>query len=219
MQGRSRIRIRALKRESYNKTAVWVGSKVTKPGAHIQKKAPLYMIWKTHVVGVAIVQTCGKWAITEIHARNGWGVQPGIPHELHQAAWWRCSNRQCSTCGIYVSDKPEHGGAERCHGARHTTVKFSGQCCSCRFNVGALNSVENCVTKRHSCRACKAWQRYCRGEYMTTTNVESTNSDQLGMETVRMWCSEKWNLYTAPMCVQQWWSTPMHRSKAQVSLG
>lgn len=60
MQGRSRIRIRALKRESYNKTAVWVGSKVTKPGAHIQKKAPLYMIWKTHVVGVAIVQTCGK---------------------------------------------------------------------------------------------------------------------------------------------------------------
>jgi hypothetical protein len=44
MQGRSRVRTRALKREPYNKPAVWVGSKVTKPGAPIQKKAPLHML-------------------------------------------------------------------------------------------------------------------------------------------------------------------------------
>jgi hypothetical protein len=61
MQGRSRVRIRALKREPYNKPTVWVGSKVTNPGAPIQKKAPLrHMLWKTEVVGDAIVQTCGK---------------------------------------------------------------------------------------------------------------------------------------------------------------
>ena len=81
-----------------------------------------------------------------------------------------------------MSDKLEHGGTERCRGARHTTAKFSGQCCSCRFGAGALNSVENCVTKTHSCRACKAWQRYCRGEQMTITNVEPINSDWLAME-------------------------------------
>ena len=60
MQRRSRVRILVLKREPYNKPAVWVGSKVTKPGAPIQKKAPLHILWKTHVVGDAIVQTCGK---------------------------------------------------------------------------------------------------------------------------------------------------------------
>jgi hypothetical protein len=60
MQRRSRVRILALKREPYNKPAVWVGSKVTKPDAPIQKKAPLHMLWKTHVVGDVIVQTCGK---------------------------------------------------------------------------------------------------------------------------------------------------------------
>jgi hypothetical protein len=60
MQGRSKIRIRALKREPYNKATVWVGSKVTKPGVPVPKKAPLHMLWKTHVVGDAIVQTCGK---------------------------------------------------------------------------------------------------------------------------------------------------------------
>ncbi len=60
MQGRSRVRIRTLKREPYNKPTVWVGSKVTKPAEHMRKKAPLHMIWRTHVVGDAIVQTCGK---------------------------------------------------------------------------------------------------------------------------------------------------------------
>jgi hypothetical protein len=44
MQGRSRVRTRALKLEPYNKPAVWVGSKVTKPGTPIQKKAPLHML-------------------------------------------------------------------------------------------------------------------------------------------------------------------------------
>jgi hypothetical protein len=33
MQRRSRVRIQALKREPYNKPAVWVGSKVTRPDA------------------------------------------------------------------------------------------------------------------------------------------------------------------------------------------
>jgi hypothetical protein len=51
MQGRSRVRIRALKRETYNKPTVWVGSKVTKKAEPMRKKAPLHMLWRTHVVG------------------------------------------------------------------------------------------------------------------------------------------------------------------------
>jgi len=60
MRWSSRVRILELKREPYNKPAVWVGSKVTKPGSPIQTKAPLHLLWKTHVVGGAIVTTCGK---------------------------------------------------------------------------------------------------------------------------------------------------------------
>jgi hypothetical protein len=222
MQGRSRVRIRALKSEPYNKPTVWVGSKVTKPGAPIQKTAPLHMIWKTHVVGDAIVQTCGKagrgftkwtrrmpnvpcavpanwtsWPENEEHHEYGYAgkdawaneqslrymqemdevFHPGIPSELHQAVLertlkivqelighgsdlkelknkvWTVSNanRQCSSCGIYVSDKPEHG-KQRCRGARNTTAKFNGQCCRCRFDVSTM---DNCVTASHSCHTCK----------------------------------------------------------------
>jgi hypothetical protein len=45
MQGRSKVRIRALKREPYKQATVWVGSKVTKPGVPVPKKAPLHMLW------------------------------------------------------------------------------------------------------------------------------------------------------------------------------
>jgi hypothetical protein len=48
------------------------------------------------------------------------------------------ANRQCSSCGIYVSDKLEHGGTQRCRGARHTVAKFNGQCCSCRFDLSTM---------------------------------------------------------------------------------
>jgi hypothetical protein len=180
------------------------------------------MIWKTHVVGDAIVQTCGKagrvftkwtrrmpsvpcavpanwtsWPENEEHHEYGYAgkdawaneqslrymqemdevFHPGIPSELHQAVLERTlkivqelighgsdlkelknkvwtvgnANRQCSSCGIYVSDKPEHG-KKRCRGARNTTAKFNGQCCSCRFDV---STIDNCVTASHSCHTCK----------------------------------------------------------------
>jgi hypothetical protein len=44
MQGRSKVRIRALKREPYKQATVWVGSKVTKPGVPVPKKAPLHTV-------------------------------------------------------------------------------------------------------------------------------------------------------------------------------
>ena len=75
----------------------------------------------------------------------------GIPDELHQAVlartWkivqeqiehgsamnglknkiWTASNenRQCISCGIYESDKPEHGGAQRCRDAHHSQIQWS----------------------------------------------------------------------------------------------
>jgi hypothetical protein len=230
MQGRSKIRIRALKREPYNKATVWVGSKVTKPGVPVPKKAPLHMLWKTHVVGDAIVQTCGKadkiftkwarrlpnvpavvptwslWPRNEERHDYGYAGEDAWDKEQSQKYWrekqevlhcgisealyravlektWKVvrenighgsdmkgrskkvwteanANRQCSSCGIHVSDKPEHGGAKRCRGARHTVAKFTGMCCSCRFDTenGAGSMLD-----RHSCRTCKRrqhmWER------------------------------------------------------------
>ena len=248
MQGRSRVRIRALKREPYNKPTVWVGSKVTKP---IQKTAPVHMIWKID----AIVQTCGKagrvftkwtrrmpnvpcavpanwtsWPENEEHheygyaGKDAWANEQSlrymqemdvfhqdIPIELHQAVLertWKIvqeqighgsdlkglknkvwtvgnANRQCSSCGIYVSDKPEHG-TQRCRGARYTTAKFNGQCCSCRFDVSTM---DNCVTASHSCHTCKrrrhSWAAtlVSRGEQiLMTTNVAPPIFERMGME-------------------------------------
>jgi len=64
-------------------------------------------------------------------------------------------NRRCSSCGIYVSDKLQPGGTQRFRGARNTTAKFNGQCCSCRFDVSTIDWMESCVTARHSCHTCK----------------------------------------------------------------
>ena len=91
---------------------------------------------------------------------------------------------QFCTCMLYVSDKPEHGAAEQCRGAKNNTAKFSGQCCSCRFG-GALNSVANCMTKRHSCCACKAWQRYYRGEMEAAVRASMERMMQREMVSLR----------------------------------
>ena len=70
------------------------------------------------------------------------------------------ANRQCSYCGIHVSDKPEHGGAQRCRGARHTVARFTGMCCNCRFDT---EDWTDSMTNRHSCQTCKRrrhnWER------------------------------------------------------------
>ena len=214
------------------------------------------MIWKTHVVGDAIVQTCGKagrvftkwtrrmpnvpcavpanwtsWPENEENHEYGYAVkdawanvqsqrympemdevfQKGITNELYQEVLERTlkivqelighgsdlkelknkvwtvgnANRQCSSCGIYVSDKPEHG-KKRCRGARNTTAKFNGQCCSCRFDVSTM---DNCVTASHSCHTCKrrrhrwAATLVSRGEQiLMTTNVAPPIFEHMGME-------------------------------------
>ena len=55
MKRRSKIRMQALKREPYNKLTGKRGSKVSKTGT--PTPTPLSMLWKTHVMGDAVVQT------------------------------------------------------------------------------------------------------------------------------------------------------------------
>ena len=190
----------------------------------------MHMLWKTHVVGDAIVQTCGKagsiftkwarrlynvtsvvptwslWPENENHHEYGyagnhaWAKEQsrryrqeiyevfhhGITKELYQAVLertWKIvkenighgrdmkgrnkkvwtvdnANRQCSCCGIHVSDQPEHGGAQRCRGARHTVARFTGMCCNCRFDT---EDWTGSMIHRHSCQTCKRrrhnWER------------------------------------------------------------
>ena len=222
------------------------------------------MLWRTHVVGDAIVQTCGKagrvftkWARRmpnvpcavptnwtscpekEEHHEYGYAgkdawakeqsqkyrqkmeevLHQGITNDLYQdilkRTWktvqdqighgsnmkglknkvWTVGNINhiCSTCGIYVSDKLELGGTQRCRGARNTTGKINGQCCSCRFAMNTIEWMSSCVTARHSCHTCKRrrhnWAakliRDSRGEHiLETTNVIPSNFEQMDWEEV-----------------------------------
>ena len=79
------------------------------------------------------------WKVVQEQVGKG-SALPGLKTKV-----WRSRNvtQQCSACGIYVSDKGEHG-AFRCRGAWNTTAKFTGQCCNCRFNGDVTNKAETC---------------------------------------------------------------------------
>ena len=115
------------------------------------------------------------YEVTQAVLERTWKVvqeQVGVGSALQglKTKVWRSRNatQQCSSCGIYVSDKGVHG-AYRCRGARNTTSKFTGQCCNCRFSVDVTNKAENQISARHSCQACKAWRR---GEQITQNEME-----------------------------------------------
>ena len=97
---------------------------------------------------------------------------------------WRSRNatQQCSSCGIYVSDKDEHG-AYRCRGARNTTAKFTGQCCNCRFSVDMTNKAENQISVKHSCQACKAW-RHVHAQHSKQITQSKREVERTTLETL-----------------------------------
>ncbi len=124
------------------------------------------------------------WKVVQEHIAHGSDMN-GLKNKVWTMG---IANHQCSTCGIYVSDKSENGGTQRCHGARNTTAEFNGHCYSCRFHVRTIDWMDSCVTARHSCHTCKRrhheWAAIIsRGEHvLETTNVMPSNFVQMGME-------------------------------------
>ena len=128
------------------------------------------------------------YEVTQAVLERTWKVvqeQVGVGSALQglKTKVWRSRNatQQCSSCGIYVSDKGVHG-AYRCRGARNTTSKFTGQCCNCRFSVDVTNKAENQISVQHSAslqRAGLSWGGYRRA-IRTPQHATRQSSRHLG---------------------------------------